>query len=427
MNPDTVIAPSATRAETSPPDDRSRWRGPNSMREAGNARQAQVSEMNGTLEAVAALAPAIAARSEEIERGRRLPPDLVEELTAAGCFRMLVPRSHGGAEARPAGADAGDRGAGAGRRLGRVDGDDRRRGTGAAREAAAGHVRRHVRRRPRRHRRRHVQPDRRGHAGRRRVPGHRTVVVRQRLPALPLVRRPLHRGRRPPAADAHDGAAPRPTSRSRTPGRCRACAAPAATTSSSTTSSCRPSAASCCGTSRASTSPLLRIPELSLSSLRIGAVAVGIAHGALGEVTDLATGKVPLFSDGTLASNPLFQNQLGDADARLRAARTLLYADAETAWATAVAGTPFTPEHRARIRATATWVTRTAASVVDMAYTAGGGSSIYSSKPAPAPPARHPRPDPTLRGQARHVHQGRRRARRSRRRPHVPVTCAPRL
>jgi alkylation response protein AidB-like acyl-CoA dehydrogenase len=127
--------------------------------------------------------------------------------------------------------------------------------------------------------------------------------------------------------------------------------------------------------------PVMRVPDLSRTSLRVGAVAVGIAHAALGEVTALATGKVPLFSDGTLASNPLFQHQLADADARLRAARALLYADAETAWSTAVAGTPFTPDHRARIRATATWATTTAAAVVDMAYTAGGGTSIYSSSP----------------------------------------------
>jgi alkylation response protein AidB-like acyl-CoA dehydrogenase len=127
--------------------------------------------------------------------------------------------------------------------------------------------------------------------------------------------------------------------------------------------------------------PLMRVPDLARASLRVAAVAVGIAHAALGEVTALAAGKVPLFSDGTLASNPLFQHQLGDADARLRAARTVLYADAETAWSTAVAGIPFTPYHRARIRATATWATTTAASVVDMAYTAGGGTSIYSSSP----------------------------------------------
>jgi hypothetical protein len=58
----------------------------------------QVSEMNGTLEAVASLAPVIAARSEEIERVRRVPLDVMEELTAVGCFRMLVPGSHGGAQ-----------------------------------------------------------------------------------------------------------------------------------------------------------------------------------------------------------------------------------------------------------------------------------------------------------------------------------------
>jgi alkylation response protein AidB-like acyl-CoA dehydrogenase len=127
--------------------------------------------------------------------------------------------------------------------------------------------------------------------------------------------------------------------------------------------------------------PLLRIPELSVSSLAFGAVAVGIADGALAEVTALAAGKLPMFSEGTLASNALFQNQLADADARLRAARALLYADAETAWDTAVAGAPLTPDDRARIRSTNTWVTRTAASVVDMAYTAGGGSSIYTNSP----------------------------------------------
>ncbi|WP_437681223.1 acyl-CoA dehydrogenase family protein [Sorangium sp. So ce131] len=50
------------------------------------------------LQAVRDLAPAIAARSAEIDRARRLPPDLFGELKAAGCFRMFLPRSHGGYE-----------------------------------------------------------------------------------------------------------------------------------------------------------------------------------------------------------------------------------------------------------------------------------------------------------------------------------------
>ena len=41
--------------------------------------------------------PAIAARAEEIERRRRLPPDLVGDVTAAGCFRM--PGARGATEA----------------------------------------------------------------------------------------------------------------------------------------------------------------------------------------------------------------------------------------------------------------------------------------------------------------------------------------
>jgi alkylation response protein AidB-like acyl-CoA dehydrogenase len=88
-----------------------------------------------------------------------------------------------------------------------------------------------------------------------------------------------------------------------------------------------------------------------------------------------------MLADGTLASNPLFQHHLGEADTRLRAASTLLYNDAEDAWSTARAGEPFTVEQRARIRATATWATSAAASVVDIAYAAGGGTSIYSTSP----------------------------------------------
>jgi indole-3-acetate monooxygenase len=110
-------------------------------------------------------------------------------------------------------------------------------------------------------------------------------------------------------------------------------------------------------------------------------VALGIAQGALDDIVALAADKVPLFAGASLAANALFQNQLAHADARLRAARALLYADAATAWATALAGEAFTPEHRARIRASATWATDTAAAVVDTAYRAGGGSSVYRSNP----------------------------------------------
>ncbi|MBV9172614.1 MAG: acyl-CoA dehydrogenase family protein, partial [Chloroflexi bacterium] len=54
--------------------------------------------MTTTFQRVRELAPTIHQRSAEIEHARRLPPDLVAELVAAGCFRMSLPAEYGGDE-----------------------------------------------------------------------------------------------------------------------------------------------------------------------------------------------------------------------------------------------------------------------------------------------------------------------------------------
>ena len=166
--------------------------------------------------------------------GRRIPPDMVAQLKAAGCFRSLVPRSHGGDEhdlaahmrvleelARTDGSVAWTVmiGAAAPVMLGMLrDADVRRDLRGGSRCRG----------------RRDLQPHRIGGADRRWVHGHRAVDVRQRLPTRRLVPRPLHRRRRPHAADADDGGARLRRRRSSTRGACRGCAARGATTSRST-------------------------------------------------------------------------------------------------------------------------------------------------------------------------------------------------
>jgi indole-3-acetate monooxygenase len=126
---------------------------------------------------------------------------------------------------------------------------------------------------------------------------------------------------------------------------------------------------------------VVNVPPPAMFSLAIASVAIGIARGALHDVVALAVDKTPMLDHGPLATNPLFQLELATADTELRAARALLYETAEAAWATASGMVPFDLEQRARIRAAAVWVTERAAAVVAFAYRSGGGSSIYATSP----------------------------------------------
>jgi alkylation response protein AidB-like acyl-CoA dehydrogenase len=127
--------------------------------------------------------------------------------------------------------------------------------------------------------------------------------------------------------------------------------------------------------------PIVHIPPPPLIALAITSVAIGTARGALDEVVALAAEKVPLLAGAPLAANPLFQHELASADTRLRAARALVHEEAETVWATASEGAPLTLEMRAHVRASAAWATDQAASAVAMAYRFGGGSSLYADSP----------------------------------------------
>lgn len=127
--------------------------------------------------------------------------------------------------------------------------------------------------------------------------------------------------------------------------------------------------------------PIVRVPPPALPALCIASTALGVAQGAMADILDLATGKVPLLASSPLAANPLFQYQLATADAELRAARGLLYDEAASAWTTALTRAPLTLDQRARIRSAAVWATARAAAVVDFAYHAGGGSSLYATSP----------------------------------------------
>jgi alkylation response protein AidB-like acyl-CoA dehydrogenase len=122
------------------------------------------------------------------------------------------------------------------------------------------------------------------------------------------------------------------------------------------------------------------IPLLGQLSLNVATVAVGIGRGALDDIAELVGGgKRRVFASTRTAQSAVFQDKLGQADASVRGARALLYADADAAWAKASRGEEFSVLERLRLRATSAYVVQLMTQVVDFAYTAGGGSSLYEA------------------------------------------------
>ncbi|MGH7923359.1 MAG: acyl-CoA dehydrogenase family protein, partial [Candidatus Binatus sp.] len=110
---------------------------------------------------------------------------------------------------------------------------------------------------------------------------------------------------------------------------------------------------------------------LLYAALHIGTVAIGIAQRAINEVLALAnTNKRRLYASASLAESPLFQYRVGYADASIRAARNLLRNQADAVWSSALAGNQISIDGRAPVMAAITWSVQTCAAIVDPCYKA---------------------------------------------------------
>ncbi|MGE0679797.1 MAG: acyl-CoA dehydrogenase family protein [Candidatus Binatia bacterium] len=116
-------------------------------------------------------------------------------------------------------------------------------------------------------------------------------------------------------------------------------------------------------------------PLLSAFGFPMGAVALGIAQGAIDAVMTLAQTKKPAGQSDMLRDRAVFHFQLADAVALVESARAWLYSSVEKAWNVAIIGRPATREERGHLTLAAANATRSAAAATNLAYTAAGGGA----------------------------------------------------
>jgi indole-3-acetate monooxygenase len=101
-------------------------------------------------------------------------------------------------------------------------------------------------------------------------------------------------------------------------------------------------------------------------------VALGVARHALDEFVELASTKVPTGSRSLLRDRVTAQAQLGEAEGYLQAARSLFYETASEAEVRRVAKRPPTDSERARVRLGSVMAAQHSARAVDLIYDAAG-------------------------------------------------------
>jgi alkylation response protein AidB-like acyl-CoA dehydrogenase len=124
--------------------------------------------------------------------------------------------------------------------------------------------------------------------------------------------------------------------------------------------------------------PLYRMPALAATYPIIAPVALAIARGAIRDLRDIVTTKVPLGSQKTARDRAAVQSAVAEAEAMVRSARVFFYDALTKAWQRAVAKQAFTLEHKADLMLASTWAVHSAARATDLMHRMGGTNGIYA-------------------------------------------------
>ncbi len=127
--------------------------------------------------------------------------------------------------------------------------------------------------------------------------------------------------------------------------------------------------------------PLYRMGSGTCYQVGFAGVACGIARGALDDFIDLARNKVPRGFKSPLRDNAVVQSGLAQAEVGLRAARGFVLQSMADTWTQLRAGASISVEQRITIRLAATHAILKAREAVDFAYHTAGATAIFENHP----------------------------------------------
>ncbi len=126
---------------------------------------------------------------------------------------------------------------------------------------------------------------------------------------------------------------------------------------------------------------IYRFAAMQIYASGFAAVALGTARATLDAFIELARGKTPALTQTGLRDSAVIQSAIGIADAKLKSARTwLIQVLRDTQEAVKLAG-ELTTDQRIAIRQASTFAIHQAKEVVDVAYHEAGSTAIFDANP----------------------------------------------
>jgi len=125
---------------------------------------------------------------------------------------------------------------------------------------------------------------------------------------------------------------------------------------------------------------LYRFGTTNIFSIGFAAVGLGLARGAQEALYNLATTKSPRGIEGALAGQQYAQMRFAEAEGNLRATRLFLLEEVDRVWNKVAAGGEFDLEARIDLRLATTYAMQRCAQVVDNAYQLAGSTAIFNDK-----------------------------------------------